>query len=119
MTQTRHPGERYTTDSYRRAIARACDQAFPPPDSLAKLETETKAQWQKRLTKKQKAELKEWRRAHHWHPHQLRHNYATDVRKQFGLEAAQILLGHSHADVTQIYAERDMTRAATVAAKIG
>jgi len=30
---------------------------------------------------------------------------ATNVRKQFGLEAA---LGHSNAKVTQIYAERDL-----------
>ncbi len=58
-------------------------------------------------------------KAHRCHPHQLRHNYATRIRKDFGLEAAQILLGHSKADVTQIYAERDMNRAATVAAKIG
>ena len=64
-------------------------------------------------------EFKTWKAPQHWHPHQLRHNYATDVRRQFGLEAAQILLGHSKADVTQIYAERDMTRAATVAEKIG
>ena len=27
----RPPGETYTTDSYRRAIERACDTAFPPP----------------------------------------------------------------------------------------
>jgi len=40
-------------------------------------------------------------------------------RRRIGLEAAQILLGHSKADVTQLYAERDMSRAATVAAKIG
>ncbi len=70
------------------------------------------------MTKELKAERKEWRRTHHWHPHQLRHNYATNVRREFGLEAAQVLLGHTKADVTQIYAERDMTRAATVAVKL-
>jgi len=113
------PGWRYKTDTYRVAIVRGCDRAFPAPEPLARREDESKARWQKRLTKKQKKELALWRKAHRWHPHQLRHNYATDVRKQFGLEAAQILLGHSKADVTQIYAERDMTRAATVAAKIG
>jgi integrase len=42
-----------------------------------------------------------------WHPNQLRHNFATAVRKQHGLEAAQVLLGHSRADVTQVYAERN------------
>ena len=34
-------------------------------------------------------------------------------------QAAQVLLGHSRADVTQVYAERNEELAATVAAKIG
>ena len=54
-----------------------------------------------------------------WQPHQLRHAYATRVRKEFGLEAAQILLGHTKADVTQVYAERDTERAMLVAKGIG
>jgi integrase len=54
-----------------------------------------------------------------WHPHQLRHNAATAVRKQFGLEGAQLMLGHSSADVTQIYAEVDREKALAIAAKIG
>lgn len=41
----------------------------------------------------------------HWHPHQLRHYHATIVRKQFGLEAAQAVLGHASAKTTEIYAE--------------
>ena len=36
----------------------------------------------------------------HWHPHQLRHTHATEVRRRFGLEAAQVALGHSQAQVT-------------------
>ena len=61
------------------------------------------------------------RKAHvpHWHPNQIRHLFATEVRKDHGLEAAQVLLGHSRADVTQVYAERDEQLAATVAAQIG
>lgn len=55
----------------------------------------------------------------HWHPYQLRHSFATRVRKEQGLEAAQVVLGHSRADVTQVYAERNEELAATVAAKIG
>lgn len=55
----------------------------------------------------------------HWHPNQLRHLFATEVRKEHGLEAAQVLLGHSRADVTQVYAVRNEQLAATVAAKIG
>jgi len=55
----------------------------------------------------------------HWHPNQLRHSAGTEIRKLFGLEAAQVALGHSRADVTQVYAERDMKLAAEIARKIG
>ena len=54
-----------------------------------------------------------------WSPNRLRHAAATEVRRQFGLEAAQVVLGHSRADVTQTYAERDAELARTVAVKIG
>jgi site-specific recombinase XerC len=63
--------------------------------------------------------LTAWRRAHRWHPNQLRHTYATGVRKLYGLEAAQVLLGHARADVTQVYAERDWGLALRVAAEAG
>ncbi|VTS00731.1 catalytic phage domain protein : Site-specific recombinase XerD OS=Singulisphaera acidiphila (strain ATCC BAA-1392 / DSM 18658 / VKM B-2454 / MOB10) GN=Sinac_1635 PE=4 SV=1: Phage_integrase [Gemmata massiliana] len=55
----------------------------------------------------------------HWHPNQLRHTFGTEVRSRFGLEAAQVLLGHKQANVTQVYAERDMTLAARVAERMG
>lgn len=55
----------------------------------------------------------------HWHPNQLRHAHATRVRKAFGLEAAQVALGHRRADVTQTYAERDGELLNKVAASIG
>ncbi len=55
----------------------------------------------------------------HWTPYQLRHLFATEVRAQFGLEAAQTVLGHKSADVTQIYAERDNSLAEKVAVQIG
>lgn len=55
----------------------------------------------------------------HWHPHQLRHTFATEARRQFGLEAAQVLLGHAAADITQVYAERDTSKAAEVMARLG
>jgi integrase len=54
-----------------------------------------------------------------WHPHQLRHNAATRLRAEFGLEAAQIMLGHAHADVTEIYAETSNAKAVQIAQKIG
>jgi len=115
----RSAGERYTTDTYRRAITRACDQAFPPPEPLAKREDETDAQWRKRLTRAEKAELAAWRKAHRWHPHQLRHNAATELRKEFGIEAARIILGHRSAAITEVYAEKDEQQAIEAATRIG
>lgn len=55
----------------------------------------------------------------HWHPHQLKHNRATEVRKQFGIEAAQIAIGNADADVTKMYAERDLQRAEQIALQMG
>lgn len=54
-----------------------------------------------------------------WAPNQLRHSVGTELRTRFGLEAAQVVLGHSKADVTQIYAERDLSKAAAIAREVG
>ena len=54
-----------------------------------------------------------------WTPHRLRHNAATHIRKEFGLEAAQLLLGHARADVTQLYAESDQSKALVIVEQIG
>ena len=117
---SRRAGDKYTTDSYRRAIQRACDMAFPPPSPLVQNDGETAAQWKARLTPEQHAELKAWRKDHRWHPHQLRHNAGTEIRKRFGLEAAQVMLGHSSANITDaVYAERDERKALAIAAEIG
>jgi integrase len=105
------PGARYEVDAYRRAITRACDKAFPHP-TLADVPTAA-------LTEAQAAELRDWKRDHHWAPNRLRHSYATRVRRECGLEAAQVVLGHSAADVTQIYAERDLAKGLEVARRIG
>jgi integrase len=55
----------------------------------------------------------------HWSPNQLRHCKATEVRKTHGIEAAQVVLGHARADVTQVYAERDLELAKRVAREAG
>ncbi len=115
----RSPRERYTTDAYRRAIARACDQAFPPPQPLARLDGETLTKWRNRLSKAEKAELAAWRRAHRWHPHQLRHNAATELRKEFNIETARIILGHRSAAITEVYAEKDEEEAIKAIAVVG
>ncbi len=54
-----------------------------------------------------------------WGPNRLRHSVATRIRREFGLEAAQVVLGHSRADVTQIYAEADTAQAVEVMRRIG
>jgi integrase len=115
----RTPADRYNRVSYGVAVARACDRAFPPPGDLAQGKGETQAKWWARLTADERDEVKVWQREHRWHPNQLRHAFATRVRKDHGLEAAQVLLGHSRADVTQVYAERNEGLATAVAAKIG
>jgi integrase len=55
----------------------------------------------------------------HWHPGQLRHSVATEVRKKYGFEAAGAGLGHDQMSATAVYAERNEELAAKVAAEIG
>ncbi len=54
-----------------------------------------------------------------WHPNQLRHAVATEVRKHFGLEAVQAVLGHKNMVVSEVYAEKNLALAAEVMRKIG
>jgi integrase len=115
----RAPTDRYDVASYRRAIARACARAFPPPPHLARQKGETAAAWQARLTAAQRAELKRWAAEHRWHPHQLRHNAATRLRRKYGLEAAQVILGHKTLAVTEIYAEKNVAAARKIMGEVG
>ncbi len=55
----------------------------------------------------------------HWFPNQLRHTRATDVRKEFGLDYASAVLGHSNLEITLTYAEQAKAKAAEVMAKVG
>jgi integrase len=99
----RQAGKRYTSSSYFYAIRRACDKAFPVPDDL-KDDAEAVAKWQ---------------HEHRWSPNQLRHALATKVRREFDIDAAKTLLGHSQLNTTGIYAEQDRRRAIEVAKMIG
>jgi integrase len=54
-----------------------------------------------------------------WSPNRLRHSRATDLRRQFGIEAAQTVLGHAELAVTQVYAERDFAAARRIMAEVG
>jgi len=97
----RSPATCYTKDSYGRAVTRGIGKA-----NAQRKEEATDMGIEPMLLP-------------HWHPNQLRHSKATEVRRQFGLEAAQVSLGHAKADVTQVYAERDSALAVEVARKIG
>ncbi len=105
----------YETAAYRRAITRGCEIAFNMPEELRDIPKDTPEPERSRL----RAEATAWRAAHTWSPNQLRHTFATDIRKRFGLESAQVLLGHSEADTTQIYAERDAEKAVAVMLQVG
>lgn len=54
-----------------------------------------------------------------WGPHRLRHNAATFLRRQFGVDVASTILGHSSLAVTMTYAEANHKRAVEVMGKVG
>jgi integrase len=54
-----------------------------------------------------------------WAPNRLRHNAATMLRKEFGLDAARVILGHTSPKTTEIYAEIDQKKAMAIMSKIG
>ena len=85
-------GAQYTTASYRRALNYATKRAI----RAGLLPADT-----------------------HWHPHQLRHNCATRIRKQYGLDAVRATLGHRTVTQSAEYAELDTELAIITAAEVG
>jgi integrase len=96
----RVPSERYNVPSYRRAVTRAADNA----DLWAK---------------GGRVIANDQRVIPHWHPHRLRHSAATEIRRKYGIEAAQHVLGHASTTMTEVYAERNAEAARQIAAQIG
>ena len=122
LNPTKQPREMYDVVSYHHAIAKACEKAFDMPpelrdirDTVARLPESERDAAKKRL----QAEASAWRKEWSWHPHQLRHNAATELRREFGLEAAQVVLGHASANITQVYAERDSEKARLIMQQVG
>lgn len=83
-------GKVYSPTTYRRAIARAIERLQLHDPNVE-----------------------------HWSPNQLRHSAATEIRRSFGLEGSQVVLGHSSAKTTEMYAERDLAKAVAIAAEFG
>jgi len=54
-----------------------------------------------------------------WTPGQLRHNAATEIRQQYGIEAARLILGHQSTSTTEIYAEKNLRQAMEIMETIG
>ena len=55
----------------------------------------------------------------HWHPHQLRHNAATRLEEEFGIEIAQQILGHASLRMTSRYVHSHLARAAAAILQSG
>jgi integrase len=94
------PKDHYTVASYGRAIARACIRA------------DEKAH-------EKRHEVSAEVLVPHWHPHQLRHTKATEVRREAGLDAARVVLGHRSPSITETYAEIDTSKAEEIMLKLG
>lgn len=121
-------GTQYTAAAYRQAIERACERAYPLPEHLRpkRIELtdgtsreEKPAEWRSRLGPDGQAQVRAWRKDHTWTPHQLRHAAGTAIRKEHGTELARIILGHSTAFTTEVYAEADKEQAREVMIAIG
>lgn len=110
-TKDNTTGDRYRTSSYRRAVEYGIASA-----NKHLRHAEAKAAKAEGRPPRCDADLS---LVSHWHPNQLRHSAATMIRDQYGLEAAQVILGHRHASVTEIYAERDLKLAIRVASDVG
>lgn len=54
-----------------------------------------------------------------WHPHQLRHLFATLAAKEFGCDSIMESLGHTSIKMTQIYIDRGYDKAKLIAEKLG
>jgi integrase len=55
-----------------------------------------------------------------WNPYRLRHNAATNLRREYGIDVARIILGHKlGSKITEVYAEADVALARKVMGEVG
>lgn len=55
----------------------------------------------------------------HWNPSQLRHNAATEIRREYGIESVRTVLGHASGFTSEIYAELDLDKARDIIRRVG
>jgi integrase len=103
------PGQRYTSRSYAQAIAKAAQSARGRRAAeLYRGQSLTIRQAFRQATEE----------IPHWHPNQLRHSLATELRPH-GLDVTKTILGHTQVETTQVYAEKDLAAAMELVARIG
>lgn len=90
VRRKKHRHIAYPVASYRQCIERACERAKRHGTPVAV-----------------------------WKPNQLRHLRGTEIRDEYGIDAAQAVLGHSKANTTEIYAAVSRQKAREVAMKSG
>jgi integrase len=91
----KRPGQRYDSASYRRAIVYAVQRANEIRKERGEPEIPS------------------------WHPHRLRHNAATQLRREFNIDVARAVLGHAAPAITERYAERDEALAVEAMLRVG
>jgi hypothetical protein len=110
----RTPGEKYRTSAYANAVMKGCIAAHAEVCAVCKRKKrEQRKAWLERVG--QCLGLP----SSCWHPNQLRHAAATDIRKAAGIGAARAVLGHRSPSTTEVYAEIDVSKAAEIIERLG
>lgn len=91
----RRHGKRYTSHSYQTAITRGIERL-----NCKRVESE-----EPKIPK--------------WTPHQMRHSKGHSTRERYGVEAQQAVLGHESIQAAQLYSDRRLELAKTVARETG
>jgi integrase len=108
------PRDRYTVSTYDQAVAAGCRKAHCLTCAAChRQDGEKRRDWLARVVQC------EGLKTCHWHPNQLRHRAATEIRREAGLDAARVVLGHRSPQITELYAELDVSRAAQVMELLG
>jgi integrase len=127
----RPPGDQYRVDTLLGAMKDGSEKAFPPPAELQRQRVpgkrknstrwETRKEHQERLGQDGWAALLEWNAAHSFTSRQLRHNAATELRKKYGLDVTQTVLGHAMGSkvTAMVYAEAALDKAMDAMAEVG
>ena len=107
------PSDRYTVISYDQAVARGCIKSHCTTCAAC-----LRQEGEKRRDQLARVVRCEGLKSLHWHPNQLRHAAATEIRREAGLDAARAVLGHRTPTITELYAEIDVNKAASVMQKL-